>query len=105
MANDVERVAHDFSAWNTPTSPRLEAKALLALVSRGINTVAEMRRLIAVSPKERSELISWARNRPELADRIESSLKFRAEVLFAFEAQLRERNVRANPGSQDRRLR
>jgi len=105
MSKDIEKDDCYTAAWIQPPSPRAEARALVALVQRGVDSVEGMRRLIAVSPKDRAELETWARIRPELAARIDSSIKFRAEVLFAFDTLLQERNVRTNPGGQDRRQR
>jgi hypothetical protein len=105
MSIDIDKNDLYTMAWIQPPNPRSEARALVALVQRGVDTAEGMRRLIAVSPKDRSKLNEWKRIRPELAVRIENCIRFRAEVLFAFDALLRDQDVRANPGRQDRRRR
>lgn len=79
------------TVWIHPPSAKVEAKFLVGLVDRGVESPESLRNLIAVSPEDQSELNAWAKNRPELADRIKSAIRFRSEVLCAFDDLLQKR--------------
>jgi hypothetical protein len=73
----------DGSVWRTGP-PSTEARALFLAAGRN-GGIEHMRELISVSVKEKTELAEWAAAEPELADKIETMIRFRVQVLAEFD--------------------
>lgn len=71
-------------AWSGEFAPRKEAAACMR-VARATVGVESMRQLIAVTGPELLDLEEWAREEPSIAGRIAAAIKFRADVLRAFD--------------------
>jgi hypothetical protein len=70
-------------------SPREEAKTLARLIGKNGDSIADLRRLILVSPEEELELREWAASTsPAVAVGIENMLRFRMAVLAEFDRLL-----------------
>jgi hypothetical protein len=70
--------------WHLP-SPRDEARAVFEMVQRNGSSIEEARELISISEEERREMAEWAQTQPAVAPRFESAIRFRSEVLTAFD--------------------
>jgi len=76
---------------------RDEARALYWMLLRGMESVQELRELIAVGPKIERVLRAFADANPHEAHWIESSLKFRSAVLEEFNRVVRDGVPDAEP--------
>jgi hypothetical protein len=72
-------------AWSCWPSPRSEAKNCLKIAQRN-GGVAGMREVIAVSDRERRELLQWIEQEPALADKVFAAIAYRERVLAEFNA-------------------
>jgi phosphoserine aminotransferase len=70
--------------WKPTSSAKNEARALLEIAPQN-GGLASMRALIAVSEAEKENLRAWAKENPFLTSRIEASIRFRSQVLAAFD--------------------
>ena len=71
--------------WQTPNA-REEARALAAMVARNPGSVEKIRALISIDEIEQQELDAWSKDEPGIALRVEAAIKFRSQVLRAFDS-------------------
>jgi len=71
-------------AWCWPTA-KSEAKscAIAAQRNGGVDT---MREIIAITDRERRELLEWVKQEPALADKVFAAIAYRERVLAEFNA-------------------
>jgi hypothetical protein len=82
----------DREAWEF-LNPVSEARSLFKMLDHSDHTADSLRQLIAVSASDERELRRFARECPELAERIENALGFRAEVLREFDRLLQPKEA------------
>ena len=80
--------SHSPNCRRRPDPAATEARAILALVRRGVMSEAQARELIGVPPEIEERLRAFAAKCPSDGPRLLLVVEFRARVLAEFERQL-----------------